>query len=292
MNETDMRKSSIGKAAASSKSAARKKKAAAKPSKPTHKEYDNIGDEVVETALLRGRLKLLQPKVGFHASLDTVFLAAAVPVKDRQHVLDIGCGVGSAGLSVTLRGSNIQLTGLDIQQELIDLAHQNAHLNGISDRCRFFQGTVLTDKNVPDNAFHSVMMNPPYQEAGTHFPSPKKIKAFSHGEDASGATLADWVKYAHRKLKQGGFLTLIHRADRLDDVILALTARRWFGSLVIYPLYSHAGENARRIIVRARKERYAAAILKAGMVVHEKNGTYTDNAEKILSAIQIFDLDS
>lgn len=280
MSKTDMKKSAAGK----SKSA--------KPSKTAAKEYDNAVSEVIETTLLRGRLRLLQPKVGFHASLDTVFLAAAVSVKDRQHVLDIGCGVGSAGLSVALRNSNIQLTGLDIQQELIDLAHQNAHLNGLSDRCRFFQGTVLTDKNVLDNAFHSVMMNPPYQEAGTHSPSPKKIKAFSHGEDASGAKLADWVKYAHGKLKQGGFLTLIHRADRLDDVILALTARRWFGSLVIYPLYSHAGEDARRVIVRARKERYAAAILKAGMVIHEKNGAYTSGAEKILSAAEVIDLDS
>lgn len=273
----------------SSKPAQKKKKSAVKASV---EEYGNFEGEVVENTLLRGKLKLLQPKVGFHAAIDTVFLAAAVPVKDRQHVLDIGCGVGSAGLTVALRNKNIQLTGLDIQQELIDLALQNAHLNNMSARCRFFQGTVLTDKNVPDNAFHSVMMNPPYQEAGTHVPSPKKIKALSHGEDASGAALTDWVKYAHRKLKQGGFLTLIHRADRLDDVILALTSRRWFGSLVIYPLYPHAGENARRVIVRARKERYAATILKAGMVVHEKNGTYTGSAEKILSAAEVIELDS
>ena len=69
---------------------------------------------VIETTLLRGRVRLLQPKVGFHASIDTVFLAAAVPVKDRWQVLDVGCGVGSAGLCVTLRNKNIYLTGLDI----------------------------------------------------------------------------------------------------------------------------------------------------------------------------------
>jgi len=274
------------------KTPARKAPAKKKVTAPEQKSYDKLASEVVENTLLRGKLKLLQPKVGFHAAIDTVFLAAAVPVKDRQHVLDIGCGVGSAGLSVALRNKTIQLVGIDIQQELIDLAHQNATLNNMADRCRFFQGTVLTDKNIPDNSFHSVMMNPPYQEAGTHMPSPKKIKAFSHGEDASGAALADWVKYAHRKLKQGGFLTMVHRADRLDDVITALTARRWFGSLVIYPLYPHEGENARRVIVRARKERYAAAVLKSGLVMHEKDGTYTRGAEKILSAAAEIDLDT
>lgn len=286
-----MKKQTV-KTAAGKKAPVRKAPAKKKAAKPAQSQYDNEAGAVVENTILRGKLKLLQPKVGFHAAIDTVFLAAAVPVKDRQHVLDIGCGVGSAGLSVALRNKTIQLTGLDIQQELIDLAHQNAHLNDMSDRCRFFQGTVLTDKSVPDNGFHSVMMNPPYQEAGTHMPSPKKIKAFSHGEDASGATLSDWVKYAHRKLKQGGFLTLIHRADRLDDVITALTVRRWFGSLIIYPLYPHASENARRVIVRARKERYAAAVLKAGLVIHEKAGGYTSGAEKILSAADTIDMDS
>ena len=84
---------------------------------------------------------------------------------------------------------------------------------------------------------------------------------------------------------------MITRADRLDDVILSLTARRWFGSLVIYPLYPHAGENARRVIVRARKERYAAATIKSGMVIHEKNGTYTSDAERILGAAEVINLD-
>lgn len=238
---------------------------------------------VIETTLLRGRVRLLQPKVGFHASIDTVFLAAAVPVKDRWQVLDVGCGVGSAGLCITLRNQNIYLTGLDIQRNIIDLALQNAALNDVSARARFFQGSLLDEKIIENNAFNSVLMNPPYQEAGTHTPSPQTIKAFSHGEETSGATLENWVKYAHLKLKNGGYLTMIHRADRLDDVLIALGKKRWFGSFVVYPLYSYAGDDARRVIVQARKERYAALKLKSGMVIHQKNGKYTPEAEAVLS---------
>lgn len=238
---------------------------------------------VIETTLLRGRVKLLQPKVGFHASLDTVFLAAAVPVKDRWQVLDVGCGVGSSGLCVTLKNKNITLAGIDIQRELIDLALQNAALNGVSGRCRFFQGSLASEKTIENNYFNSVLMNPPYQEGGTHTPSPKVIKALSHGEDASGVTLEKWIKYTHSKLKNGGYLTLIHRADRLDDVLIALGQKRWFGSFVVYPLYSYAGEDARRVIVQARKERYAPLKLKAGMVIHQKGGKYTPEAEAVLS---------
>jgi tRNA1(Val) A37 N6-methylase TrmN6 len=239
--------------------------------------------EIIETTLLRGRVKLLQPKVGFHASIDTVFLAAAVTLKDRCKVLDVGCGVGSAGLCVISRNKNISLTGIDIQRELADIAIQNASLNGVNEQCRFFQGDIQSEKIIPDNEFNAVIMNPPYLEGGTHTPSPEKIKATSHGEHISGANLEDWVKYAHRKLKQGGSLTLIHRADRLDDVIVALEKKRWFGSLIVYPLWSHEGEDAKRVIITARKERYAPLVLKPGMVIHKPDGRYTDEADMILS---------
>ena len=271
--------------------------------------------EVIETTLLRGRVKLLQPKIGFHASIDSVFLAAAVPIStnhpreggDPAHgkaaiykgasrgqtpafaggvkhkILDVGCGVGSVGLCVLARNRVISLTGIDIQPELIDLAHQNAVLNSVENQCRFFQGNIQTEKSIEDNAFNAVVMNPPYLESGTHTSSPEKIKATSHGEGVSGASLADWVKYAHRKLKQGGHLTMIHRADRMDDVIVELEKKRWFGSLVVYPLWSHAGEDAKRIIIQARKERYAPLILKPGMVIHREDGQYTEAAQAVLS---------
>lgn len=241
------------------------------------------GLPVMETTLLRGRVKLLQPKTGFHASMDTVFLAAAVAVKDRWQVLDAGCGVGSAGLCVTSRNSNIYLTGLDIQRELVDIALQNAALNGLSDRIRFFQGAIPTEKTIETNYFNSVFSNPPYQEGGTHLASPDSIKAMSHGEEASDITLEKWCKYLHSKLKNGGYLTMIHRADRLDDLLMALGRKRWFGSFVVYPLYPHAGENARRVIVQARKERYAPLKLKSGMILHTAQGKYTQEAEAILS---------
>jgi tRNA1(Val) A37 N6-methylase TrmN6 len=243
---------------------------------------------VIETTLLDGRVALLQPKDGFHAAIDTVFLAAAVPAKDGDQVLDVGCGVGSAGLCVLSRKQNIYLTGIDIQQEMIDLALQNATLNNVTGNCRFFQADLQKEKIIEDNAFQIVMMNPPYQEAGTYFPSPHKTRTWSHAEEASGAKLQDWIKYAHRKLKQGGTLVMIHRADRLDAVIAGLQARRWFGSLVIHPLWPKKGENAKRVILIAKKERYKPIILTQGLIIHEKNGDYTPEAKEILRKGQPF----
>jgi len=237
---------------------------------------------VSESTLLGGRVTLLQPRQGFRAGIDTVLLAAAVPAKPGDKVLDVGCGVGSAGLCVALRNKNIHLTGLDIQRKIVDLALQNATLNGVAERCRFFCGNLLTESAVEDNAFNIVMMNPPYQEAGTHVPSPRRNKAVSHGEEASGASLRDWAKYAHRKLKQGGTLVMIHRADRLDDIIITLEERRWFGSLVIHPLWPRKGVPAKRVIILAKKERYKPIRLSSGLILHKKDGKYTPETKKIL----------
>jgi tRNA1(Val) A37 N6-methylase TrmN6 len=234
----------------------------------------------IETTLIRGRVKLLQPKTGFHASLDTVFLAAGAEVKDKWKVLDIGCGVGSAGLCITSRNKNISLYGIDIQQELVDLAHLNASLNDVQDRCTFFCGNILTEQHIQDNFFNSIIMNPPYQGDGTT--SPHKIKNLAHAEKASGTELMDWIKYAHKKLKNNGYLTVIHRADRMDELITVLTHRRWFGSLVVLPLWPHAGEPAKRVLIRARKERYAPLKLLPGLALHEADGSYTAAAKEVL----------
>jgi len=246
--------------------------------------------EIVETALLRGRVKLLQPKEGFRASIDSVFLAAAVNVKSGDKILDIGCGVGSVGLCIALRKEDIRLVGLDIQPELIEIANKNAKLNNLEDRVEFFCGNLKEEKLIKNNDFNQVLMNPPYMKSGSHMASPNKIKATSHGEECSGATLENWIKYAHHKLKQGGYLTIIHRIDRMDNIISSLTKRRWFGSLIIFPLWSHKGEDAKRFIIKARKERYAPLSLKQGIIIHKENGDYTDAAEEILSNAVTIDL--
>ena len=191
----------------------------------------NNNIETIETTLLKGRVKLIQPKHGFHASIDSVFLAAAVNAASCSKILDVGCGVGSTGLCVTLRKNNISLIGIDIQPELIEIAQENARLNGLEERVSFICGDLNDEKSIKNNDFNEVLMNPPYMEAGSHTASPNKIKATSHGEEISGATLEDWIKYAHQKLKQGGYLTIIHRSDRMDQLITILTKRRWFGSL-------------------------------------------------------------
>ncbi|MCB9982656.1 MAG: methyltransferase [Rhodospirillales bacterium] len=227
--------------------------------------------------VLNKRVALAQPREGFRTSMDAVFLGAACPVQSDQSVLDLGCGVGSAGLCVLTRVEDTQLYGLDILPDVIELARHNAALNAMEGRCTF----ALQDiRDFEGCTFDHVICNPPFMAAGAHSPSPSpaRAKAIGFGED--DMDLKDWVDCAYRSIKGTGSLTLIHRADALDDIILALGKR--FGDTEIIPLWPKAGRPAKRVLVRTRKHRKGASIIHPGIVLHETGGGYTPEAENIL----------
>lgn len=237
--------------------------------------------EPVEIHVLNKRVRLLQPHDGFRTSLDSVMLAAACPARAGDHILDMGCGVGGAGLCVLMRVANTSLVGVDIQVDHIDLARKNIDLNDMQTRAGFSVSDIK-DFSAP-NTFDHVICNPPYMEAGAHTASPSRRKAVAHGHHDE-ISLDDWLEAGFRALKSGGTLTMIHRADRTDKIILGLKNR--FGAVEIIPLWPRAGENAKRVIIRAVKDRKTPAILHAGLILHEADGGYTRAADAILRDMQ------
>lgn len=227
--------------------------------------------------VLNKRVQLLQTAAGFRTSIDSVLLAAACGAKAGDHILDLGCGVGSAGFCVLWRVPDTQLTGVEIQAESYDLAVQNAALNDMVDRCEF----VLSDiRAYRGRGFHHVICNPPYLEAGTHLISPSESLARARGHGDDETTLQDWVDMAYKALKQDGSFTMIHRADHADKIVQALGKR--FGAVELIPLWPRAGVKAKRVIIRAIKGRKSGAALNPGLVLHQENGDYTAEADAVL----------
>lgn len=228
----------------------------------------------VEIHVLDKTVRLLQPAGGFRTSLDSVMLAAACPARAGQAVLDLGCGVGGAGFCVLRRVEGARLHGVDIQPDYIDLARRNSALNGMGDRADF----VCADmREFGGGPFDHAICNPPYLEAGAHTPAADEGRALANGGESD---LKDWIDAAFRSLKSKGTLTLIHRADRIDKILQALGRR--FGDVEIIPLWPHAGEAAKRIIVRAAKDRRGPAVLHPGIVLHEADGAWSAAAQAVL----------
>jgi tRNA1(Val) A37 N6-methylase TrmN6 len=224
-------------------------------------------------SLLDGRVKVAQPADGYRVAVDAVLLAAAVEPAQGASVLDLGCGVGSVGLCLAWRRPDLAITGLDREPVFLAAARANAEANGA--RLHIMQGDV---RRPPAQRFDQVMMNPPYLKAGTATVSAHPLKAAATAE--SEAKLVDWIACARDVLKPGGILTLIHRADRLDDVLAGVA--RSFGGIAILPVHPRRDRAAKRIILRAQLGSGEPLAVLPGFVLHEEDGAFTAAADSSL----------
>lgn len=240
-----------------------------------------------EITVLNSRIRLRQIPDGFRTSIDAVLLAAACPAKEGDRLLDLGCGVGSAGLCAIYRVPDSKLTGIDILPDHIALAKENAEINHKDARTTFIAEDIRDYEpsiEGSDKLFDQVICNPPYLEGGAHIQSPKANKqlAIGHGED--DLDLKDWIDAAHRNLRSGGGLTIINRADATDKIIREMG--RKFGAIEIIPLWPKLSVNAKRVIIRGIKDRKSPATIHTGIVLHNADGEYTTAAHAVLREAQ------
>lgn len=235
--------------------------------------------QITEDALLGGRVRLRQPAEGYRAAIDPVFLAAAVPAHDGQTVLDAGVGVGAAALCVASRVPGCRVVGIEVQPALATLARENVALNGLQGRIDVLTGSLAAPPpRLAPGSYHHVMTNPPFLGADQAMPPPHAGKAVAHVEGE--VDLAQWMRFCLNMLRPKGTLTVVHRADRLDELLSALRGKA--GEVAIFPLWPKAGRAAKRIILRARKGVAAPLEILPGMVLHEEDGNYTAAAKAVL----------
>ncbi|MDX1541575.1 MAG: methyltransferase [Geminicoccaceae bacterium] len=236
-------------------------------------------DGLTEDGLLGGRLRLVQPAVGYRVAIDPVLLAAAVPAGSGERVRDAGVGTGAARRGLAARLAEVEIVGLEKDRELHRLAVENARSNGFERRIDLMVGNLLRPPpRLTGTNFDHVMTNPPFLEAD-RATQPAPAKAGAHVE--SDLTLVDWLLACLRMLRPGGRLTLIHRADRLAEALGALGGR--IGGIVVYPLWPRAADRpAKRVLIQGRKGSNAPLRLARGLVLHEADGSYTAAAHAIL----------
>jgi tRNA1(Val) A37 N6-methylase TrmN6 len=236
--------------------------------------------------LLGGRVLFAQPSAGYRAAIDPVLLAASVSSCRDEYILDAGCGTGAAALCLAARVADCRIAGVELNDELAAFARSNISANGFDGRIAL--ATASFDAYAAEHAgrFDQVITNPPFYVEGRHTPSPSGSKAAAHGE--RDLPLGDWVKAAAAALRTGGRLTLIHRADRLDELFTSFRTR--FGAVVIFPLWPRAGTEAKRVLVSAVKGRRTAPRLMPGLILHEIDGAYTAPAQAILRDAAALDL--
>ncbi|MET0338549.1 MAG: methyltransferase [Caulobacter sp.] len=236
-------------------------------------------DEVAEDSVLNGRVRLRQAAGGYRAGLDAALLAAACDATDGARVIEPGCGAGGALLASAVRRSGASFTGVERDAAAAALARENAALNGLADRVQVLEGDVQAGfRALALPTFDAAMANPPF------FDDPNALRAPAAAK--SGAWMADggleaWAAFLLKAVREGGTITIVHRADRLADIVALLSPKA--GSFKIRPVHPFADQPAKRVLVRAIKTGKAPLVLLPPLVMHDRSGAkHTAQAEAIL----------
>jgi tRNA1(Val) A37 N6-methylase TrmN6 len=239
--------------------------------------------EFTEDAFLGGQLRLRQLRSGHRAGHDAMLRAAATPARSADRVVDLGAGVGAAGLAVARRVSGVKLVLVEIDATLAGLARGNAAANAIAADVIVLDVASAADAfaaaGLSPDSVDVVLMNPPFNDPARHRASPDKAREIAHV--ATAVTLDNWIHAARRMLKSGGVLTLIWRADGLAELLAALG--RGFGSLAILPVHADANMPAIRVLIRAIKGGKAPLQMHAALMLNDESTMPSKQVQEVLA---------
>lgn len=236
---------------------------------------------------LDGAVRIEQAS-GYRAGMDAVLLSAAVQVKRGGQALELGCGAGTALICAAHRFSGAKFTGIEKHEDPARLARENVTRNAMQDRVNVeIMGVEDAIAHFGQDKFDAVFFNPPYQDEARsgNLPAPGRDTAFI----ADSARLVNWIHAANRLCKSGGYISIIHRAGRLTDILAALNPQ--CGDVRVLPICPRKGEESRRVLVRARKGSRSPSRLLAPLHLHGKTRQHAKKADRILKGTAIIDFE-
>jgi tRNA1(Val) A37 N6-methylase TrmN6 len=225
---------------------------------------------------LGGKISLFQPRKGHHRSgTDAVLLAACVPAKQGQIVVDLGSGVGAAGMCVAARIGKIDLLAVELDEIVAALADKNmrradcrAFLNRASVlNCDIaLRGAARMEAGLTENMANHVIANPPYYRPEKFQTSPNQARAVAHMLTDEG--MEPWFRTAVSILKKGGTFTVVQRADELPELLRLMEGR--FGGITVQPFAARVGEAAHRVVIQGKKQSRAPFRLLPPIALHDE----------------------
>ena len=230
--------------------------------------------ETTEGALLGGRVWHAQPREGHRTGLEPVLLAAIVPARPGERVLEGGTGSGAALLCLAARVQGLRGVGVERDPDVAALARANMAANG-------FDGlTVLTGDLAglrPEGVFDHALANPPWHGIGTVSPEPLREAA----KRGAPGLIAAWARHLAAPLRHRGTLSLVAAVAALPACLAGL-AEAGCGSPTVLPLWPRAGQPARLVLLQGVKGGRGPCRLLHGLALHADDGRFTAAAEAVL----------
>ncbi len=239
------------------------------------KENERIDD--LQRKLPDGReLKIIQNPDWFCFGIDAVLLSDFAEIKQRDVVMDLGTGTGIIPLLLAAKTEASHIDGLEIQAEVAEMAQRSVQLNGLCDKVSIINSDLVDYKT--SCQYNAVTCNPPYKTADTGMANPDDKLKISRHEVC--CTLYDVIKTASRILKPMGRFFMIHRPERLADIMFEMRSLKLEPKRIRY-VHSDVEKPPVMVMVEGRKCAKPYIKTEPPLVVYNKDGSYTDEILKI-----------
>ncbi|MBE5821710.1 MAG: tRNA1(Val) (adenine(37)-N6)-methyltransferase [Clostridiales bacterium] len=225
-------------------------------------------------------LKIKQNTDYFCFGIDAVLLSDfAKEIKNNSIVLDIGTGNGILPLLLSAKTKAKKIYGLEIQKELYSLATENITMNNLNELIEIVNGDIKNAKQIfSENMFDTIVTNPPYKKIGSGIVNDNEFVKIAKHEIL--CTLEDIIKNASFVLKNNGNIFMVHRPDRLVD-ILCLMRQYHIEPKNIRFVHSKIGSEPVLVLIKGIKNAKPFLKIDKPLYIYENNGEYTDEIYEI-----------
>lgn len=238
-------------------------------------------NERIDDLQCQGLKVISNPEV-FCFGMDAVLLANYAKAKPGQKVLDMGTGNGIIPVLMAGKCQGVHFTGLELQALSYDLAVRSTRLNNLTEKINMVQGDIKEASLMFGGAsFDIITVNPPYINENHGMLNPSSSKAIARHEIM--CTLEDVVREASKILKYRGSLYMVHRPNRLAEIICTLRAHRLEPKELVM-VHPYAQKEANIVLISAVKDGNAFLKVKPPLIIYEKDGKYTEALQRFISA--------
>lgn len=232
------------------------------------KENERIDD------LQRNGYRIIQNTKGFCFGMDAVLLSGFAFVRPGERAIDLGTGTGIIPILLEAKCQGEHYTGLEIQEEMADMARRSVALNQLEKKISVVTGDIREASRLFGAAsFDVVTSNPPYMNDAHGLKNPELPKAIARHEVL--CTLEDVAGQAARLLKPGGRFYLVHRPHRLIEIITALT-RVKLEPKRMKLVHPFVDKEANMVLIEAVRGGKSMIKVEAPIIVYKEPGVYTD----------------
>jgi tRNA1Val (adenine37-N6)-methyltransferase len=237
------------------------------------KEHERIDD------LQCKGLKIIQNPKGFCFGLDAVLLSNFCEISKNALVVDLGTGTGIIPILIAGKSRAKKIYGIEIQNEVADMANRSVKLNNLEDRVKILNEDLKNTLSFIDvNSVDVVTSNPPYMNAKSGLKNPEDSKAISRHEIK--CTLEDIIYTASRLLKHNGHFYLVHRPQRLVD-IMCLCRQYKLEPKKIRFIHPNKNKKSNLLLLKCIKAAKPELKFMKPLYVYNEEGSYTDEVYEI-----------